>query len=84
MVINNSTMLLNVKRDKCFSHENRIFTIDELMNADEIILCSTTKNIVYVFDVDGTPVGGKDRFLAEKLQKLFLDKVFEDTGVKLY
>lgn len=63
---------------------NKIITLDELMNADEIILCSTTKNIVYVFDIDGTPVGGKDRALAEKLQKLFLDKVLEDTGVKLY
>ena len=64
--------------------ENRIFTIDELMDADEIILCSTTKNVIYVYDVDGTPVGGKDRVLGERLQKLFLDKVFIDTGVKLY
>ena len=63
---------------------NRIFTVDELMNADEIILCSTTKNIVYVYDVDGVAVGGKDRALGEKLQKLFLDKVYADTGVLLY
>lgn len=77
-------ILTEVCQENSVPVENRIFTIDELMNADEIILCSTTKNIIYVYDVDGVSVGGKDRALGEKLQKLFLDKVFEDTGVKLY
>ena len=63
--------------------EHRIFTVEELMAADEIILCSTTKNLVYVFEIDGTSVGGKDRALAEKLQSLFLDEVYKDTGVRL-
>ena len=63
--------------------EVRIFTVAELMAADEIILCSTTKNIVYVFEIDGKAVGGKDRALAEKLQSLFLDRVYQDTGVRL-
>lgn len=61
----------------------RVFTVDELMDADEIILCSTTKNIVYVFEIDGVAVGGKDRALAEKIQELFLDEVYRDTGVRL-
>ena len=63
--------------------EVRIFTVAELMAADEIILCSTTKNIIYVFEIDGKAVGGKDRTLAEKLQSLFLDRVYQDTGVRL-
>ena len=61
----------------------RVFTVDELMDADEIILCSTTKNIVYVFEIDGVAVAGKDRALAEKIQELFLDEVYRDTGVRL-
>ena len=61
----------------------RIFTVDELMNADEIFLCSTTKNLIRVFDVDDVSVGGKDASLAKRLQELFLDKVFADTNVRL-
>lgn len=61
----------------------RAFSIDELMAADEIILCSTTKNVVYVYDIDGVAVGGKDRALAQKIQDLFLDEVYRDTGVRL-
>ena len=62
----------------------RIFTMDEIMNADEIILCSTTQNILYVFEIDGKPVGGKDRALAERLQDLFLSEVYRQTGVQLH
>ena len=61
----------------------RVFTMDEIMDADEIILCSTTQNIVYVFEIDGKPVGGKDRTFATKLQDLFLEEVYKDTGVRL-
>ena len=61
----------------------RIFTMDEIMNADEIILCGTTQNVLFVFEIDGKPVGGKDRDLAHRLQSLFLDEVYKDTGVRL-
>ncbi len=61
----------------------RAFTVDEIMHADEIILCSTTKNILYVYDIDGTPVGGKDQALAQRLQALFLDEVYKETGVRI-
>lgn len=52
------------------------------MNADEIILCSTTKNVLYVSEIDGQPVGGKDAVLCERIQELFAQKVWEETGVK--
>ncbi len=61
----------------------RAFTVDEIMHADEIILCSTTKNVLYVYDIDGTPVGGKDQALAQRLQALFLDEVYKETGVRI-
>ena len=49
--------------------ENRIFTVDELLGADEIILCSTTKNVVYVYEIDGKPVAGKNQALREMIQE---------------
>ena len=60
----------------------REFSVDEVMAADEIILCSTTKNILYVSEIDGITVGGKDEVLAHRLQKLFLDEVYRQTGVR--
>lgn len=63
--------------------EIRTFDIDEVMQADEVILCSTTKNVLYVDDIDGITVGGKDRALAQRLQELFLDEVCRQTGVQL-
>ena len=62
--------------------EVREFAVDEVMRADEIILCSTTKNILYVSEIDGVAVGGKDRELAQRLQELFLDEVYAQTGVR--
>lgn len=63
--------------------ESRIITVDELKGADEILLCSTTKNVIFVFDIDGEPVGGKDRALAERIQTLFAEDVYKETGVRL-
>jgi len=62
--------------------EVREFSVDEVMDADEVILCSTTKNILYVSEIDGITVGGKDRELAQRLQELFLDEVYAQTGVR--
>lgn len=61
----------------------RVFTVDELLAADEILLCSTTKNVICVYEVDGKAVGGKDKALATKIQGLFLEEIENQTGVKL-
>lgn len=63
--------------------EERIFTVDEVMNSDEILLCSTTKNVIFVYNVDGKSVGGKDQVTANKIQKLFHEKIYNETGVTL-
>lgn len=63
--------------------EVRIFTVDELAAADEIILCSTTKNVIFVYEIDGQPVGGKDAGLRDKIQELFAEKVWEETGFRI-
>lgn len=74
---------VNLCEDNGIPVITRIFTVEELMAADEIILCSTTKNLLYVYEIDGKTVGGKDRALGEKLQSLFLEEVFRQTGVQL-
>lgn len=76
-------VIKNICKENEIPTEDRIMTVDEVFNADEIILCSTTKNVIYVFEIDGKPVGGKDRELATKIQDLFLQKIYEETGVML-
>jgi D-alanine transaminase len=61
----------------------KIITVDELMNADEVILCSTTKNVIFVYEIDGQPVGGRDQALAKALQDRFFLEVERETGVRL-
>lgn len=58
----------------------RIFTVDELFAADEIILCSTTKNVIFVYEIDGIQVGGKDKNTAKRIQDMFYDKLHFETG----
>ena len=73
----------NLCKENNIPTETRVITVDEVLNADEIILCSTTKNILYVYTVDGKPVGGKDQPLAKRIQELFLARIYEETGVML-
>jgi len=70
-------------KDHSVEVETRIFTVDELRDADEILLCSTTKNVICVYDIDGEPVGGKDPQLALNIQSWFDEEIYRDTGVML-
>jgi D-alanine transaminase len=76
-------ILENLCKDNGIATQTRIITVDEVLEADEIILCSTTKNILYVNTIDSKAVGGKDPVLAEKLQTLFLNEIDKQTGVQL-
>ena len=63
--------------------QTRIFTVDEIMDADEIMLCSTTKNVVFVYEIDKKPVGGRNKPLRDKIQSLFIEKIYAETGFML-
>lgn len=55
------------------------YTPDELFNADEIVVTSTTTLCRSACELDGKAVGGKAPELLEKLQKAYLDKVDAET-----
>lgn len=59
--------------------EERIFTLQEMMQADEILVASTTKNFAPVEEIDGTKVGGKDAELLARLQRLFMEELNRQT-----
>lgn len=49
--------------------EERCFTVDELMAADEVIVTASSTFARGVKEIDGKPVGGKDRATLELLQR---------------
>ena len=51
-----------------FKTEERDYTLDELMNADEIVVHSTGSFCIPVKTVDGKPVGGKAPEMLKKIQ----------------
>ena len=69
--------LLSMCKEMSFTIEERPFTIDEMLRADEILVTSTTKLCRTVGYIDGTSVGGKDTHFAEMIcQKMY--KEFAD------
>lgn len=61
-------------------YEERIFSLAEVFDADEVIISSAGTLGVGVCEVDGKPVGGKDPELLKRLQKAAVDDFEKETG----
>lgn len=57
----------------------RTFTVEELMNADEILICSSTGVCNVAEEIDGQKVGGKASELIEKLIRAYEEKIQAET-----
>ena len=66
--------LLKIAYQNKIPVEERRYSISELLNADEIIISSSSKMARGVSHIDGSPVGGKD----EKLLSLFRDNIYNN------
>ncbi|MBQ9047845.1 MAG: aminotransferase class IV [Solobacterium sp.] len=60
--------------------EARDVKMDEVFNADEVIVCSTTKLCIQADQIDGKAVGMKDPETFGRLQKAYFDRVYKETG----
>lgn len=58
------------------------FTMTELMNADEIIVSSSSTMLMGTQSIDGIPVGGKDPERLERLLKGYREKFARETAKK--
>lgn len=74
--------LIRICEEAGIPYEEKAFTFDELMDADEIIVSSAGTLGVGVESVDGKPVGGKDPELLLKLQKAAVSDFEKETGYK--
>ena len=56
------------------------YTVDELMEAREVMITSTTGPLMVVKKVDGKPVGGNARDIVNKLREYLLNDYLEKTN----
>ncbi|WP_313577929.1 aminotransferase class IV [Lacrimispora sp.] len=58
----------------------RAFTMEELMEADEVIVTSSSNFCLHADVIDGKPVGGRDPVTLKKIQDAVLEEYLEYTG----
>ena len=58
----------------------KCFTLDDLKNADEIIVTSSSNFCLHACEVDGQPAGGKDPAMLKAIQNEVLREYFTYTG----
>lgn len=58
------------------------FTLDELRDADEVIVSSSTNFCIIAKSFEGSPVGGKDTERVEAIQKYVMDEFKEYCGLE--
>ncbi len=71
--------LIQICKENSIPVEESIFTLEELMKADEIIVSSSGSLCLSVSEIDGSPVGGKSADLLHILQDSSLYKFHEET-----
>lgn len=57
-----------------------VFTMDELRNADEVIVSSSGGLCIAAVELDGQPIGGKDPENLKKLQNAYVEYYDRDTN----
>lgn len=55
------------------------YTLDDLMNADEIFVTSSSNLMTHALEADGKKIGGKDPETFEKLRSALLDEFYTET-----
>ena len=55
------------------------YTLDDLFNAEEVIVTSSSNLCLHADEIDGKPVGGKNRELLEKIRAALLEEFYEAT-----
>lgn len=61
--------------------EERAYSLEELLDADEIIITSTSKFALRCVEIDGKPVGGYDPKLFELLQNTVYQEFLQETNL---
>lgn len=65
-------------------YEERLFTEEELLEADEVICADTNTEVCGVLEINGQPIGdGSTGPITKKLQKAYEDRIVRECGAAL-
>lgn len=76
------THLIKMSKRLGISVDETVFTVEEMMGADEIIVSSSSNFCLSVCEIDGQKVGGKAPELLHKLQEALMNEYLEATNLK--
>ena len=71
--------LIQLCKDNGIPVDETPFTMQELMDADEVIVSSSTKFCAPACEMNGTPIGGKAPELVKLLQEKYIEKFEAET-----
>ena len=74
--------LIEICKELGIPVEEKEYTLEELFDADEIIVSSSGSLGIGVYEMDGKSVGGKDEALLKKIQDAYQERLAKATAVK--
>lgn len=73
--------LLSLCQQHSVPYQDASFTVDDLLNADEVFMTSTTAEVTPIVEVSGKPIGnGQPGKVAIGLQQLFISEISKQCG----
>jgi D-alanine transaminase len=73
--------LLEMRSDEEFEIEERLFTLQEAILADEAFITSATQIVVPVIRLDGQQIGdGAPGVITKKLRQIYINKLMQETS----
>lgn len=74
-------VMLGLCKDHEIPFKEETYTVDELLNADEVFMTSTTVEVIPIIEMDGKAVGnGTPGQVTRRIQQLFRDEVIKQCG----
>lgn len=73
--------LIEICKELGIPVEEKEYTLEELFDADEIIVSSSGSLGIGVYEMDGKPVGGKDEALLKKIQDAYQERLAKATSI---
>ena len=75
-------LLLELSEKHNIKVEQRLFSVEEALNADEAFLSSATTFVLPIIEIDGKKIGdGKPGEFAIKMRKMYIDSALKIAGV---
>ncbi len=74
-------LLMEYTKENNIKVEERLFTIEEALNADEAFMASATVFLLPIIEIDGKPIGtGKPGEMVKKLRALYVEAALKEAN----